>query len=350
VPIYLYRLHYSIPEILTYFLLATGFWGLIQLPVLQWTNRIGFNRTMGLSLIVQGVQILMLATIQSVHWPLWSIALVWGVAISLYWPQFRACFTRSLLHRRIAPAVGMSSALLMLALGTAPAIGGAIASWFGIGTLYVVSMLCFIAGALPMFFGPELIGRETFSFRGEVRWRKIWRDLVANLGTEVDDSISSSVWPLFIFLIVHSYVGVGILSSVAVIASIVIAFYIGQRQPKEISGYLKNGTNVISLGNAIRLFTQSAGQIAGVNFFNGIGQALIVTPYYSRYYQNAEHEPLLPYVCAMMIASAIGDVLLFGSLLLLSIVMPIRDVLTVGLIAGIPAGYCIRLIRAPKTG
>jgi hypothetical protein len=40
----------------------------------------------------------------------------------------------------------------------------------------------------------------------------------------------------------------------------------------------------------------------------------------------------------------------FGFLLLLSMVITSRELLTVGLIIGIPAGYCIRLIRAPRTG
>jgi MFS family permease len=347
VPIYLYRLHYSIPAIMGYFLIGSLFWGVTQAPLLRLASRIGFNRSMGVSMFVEGVQILMFATISHFHWPLWLIACVWGTSLSLYWPQFRACFTRSLLHRQIAPAAGLSSALLMLALGIAPAIGGAIASWLGIGVLYVVSVLCFVAAALPLFVGPEIIVREEFSFR-QVPWREAWRDLVANSGSEVDGSIASSAWPLFIFLIIPSYVGVGVLSSVGVIASILIALYVGRRPMRGMTGYLKNGANVVALTDAIRLVAQSIGQVAGINFFYGLGQALMVTPFYSRYYQNAEHEPLLPYVYAMQMVCVLGDSLLFGLLLLLSLVAPTRVVLIVGLLIAIPAGYCIRLIRAPR--
>lgn len=347
VPIYLYRLGYTVTMIMVYFLLATLFWGFTQAPLLRWANRIGFNRSMGLSLVVEGVQILMLATISRFHWPLWSIALVWGISISLYWPQFRACFARSLLHKRVAPAVGMSSALLMLALGIAPAIGGVIASWFGIGVLYIVAMLCFAAGAIPLLSGSEFIRGEEYSLR-DIAWRKIWRDLVANGASEVDACIAANVWPLLIFLVIPSYAGVGALSSISVIASILIAFYVGQRKPKEISGYLKNGTSVISATNAIRLVAQSAGQIAGVNFFNGLGQALMVTPFYSRYYENAEREPTLPYVYAMQMPCVLGDVLLFSFIIVLSLTLPVKAALAIGLAVGIPAGYLIRIIRAPK--
>jgi MFS family permease len=346
VPIYLYRLHYSLAAIMSYFLLSTLAWGLTQASLLRWAGHIGFNRSMGLSLILQGLQILMLATISRFHWPLWLVAAIWGVALSLYWPQFRACFTRSLLHRKIGPAAGMSSALLMLALGIAPAIGGAIASWLGIGVLYVVSMLCFMAAALPLFTGQEVIGREEFNLR-TVPWREAWRDLLSNAGGDMDANIASSIWPLAIFLVIPSYVGVGVLSSAGVIASIIIALYVSRRRLQDMGGYLKHGVNLVALMNAIRLIAQSTGQIAGINLFYGLGQALIATPFYSRYYQNAEHEPLLPYLYAMQMACVLGDSLLFGLLLLLSLVASIKVVLIVGLIIAIPAGYSIRFIRAP---
>ena len=347
VPIYFYRLHYSVSAIMGYFLLSTLFWGLCQAPALRLANRIGFNRCMGISLLIQGAQILMLATITTFHWPLWSIALVWGVSISLYWPQFRACFTSSLSHRRVGTAVGISSALLMLAYGVAPAIGGAIASWLGISFLYVITMLCFVAAALPLFVGPEYMQNQPFRIQ-DLHFRKVWRDLIANMGSEVDAMVATSVWPLFIFLLIPTYVGVGLLSSVAVIASIIIALYVGRRHARKMSGYLKHGTNVISLTNTIRLLIQSLGQIAGVNFFNGLGQALIVTPYYSRYYLNAEHEPMVPYLYAMNMASMVGDILLFSFLLLLSLVVSAKVVLTVGLIVAIPASYAIRWIRTSE--
>ena len=75
---------------------------------------------------------------------------------------------------------------------------------------------------------------------------------------------------------------------------------------------------------------------------------MIVTPYYSRYYLNAEHEPMVPYLYAMNMASMVGDILLFSFLLLLSLVVSAKIVLTVGLIVAIPASYAIRWIRTSE--
>lgn len=347
IPLYLYRLGYSLTEIFAYFLIGSIAWGLLQAPILHLAGRIGFNRSMGLGLLVEGLQILMLATLTHVRWPLWSIAVVWGLAVALYWPQFRANFALSLLHRRVGPAVGVSAALLTVAVGIAPAIGGAIASWLGISILYGLSLVLFMAAAVPLFMGPELVKRGPFSLR-KLPWLKVRRDLTANLGSEVDGTIATSVWPLFIFMITPTYVGVGLLSSIGVIASVIIALYVSRRQSRGMSLYLKHGVGVVSVTNAIRLLAQSVGQIAGINFFNGLGEALIVAPFFSRYYGNAENEPHFSYVYAMQIAAAMGDTLLFGSLLLLSLVLSMKAVLIVGLLIAVPASYAMRLIREPK--
>src|SRR5258708_21385830 len=81
VPIYFYQLGYSLPAIMGYFLWTTVLWGLTLAPAVRLANRIGFNRAMGLSLLIHGLQILMLATIKQAHWPLWSIALAWSLSI-----------------------------------------------------------------------------------------------------------------------------------------------------------------------------------------------------------------------------------------------------------------------------
>jgi len=346
VPIYLYRLGYVLPEIVGYFLMLSVLWAVVLYPLMRFANFIGFHRAMGISMFFYGAQILVLATIPQFHWPLWFPAVLFSVAISLYWPQFRACFAHSLLHLKVkGGAVGLSAALTMCAYGIAPAVGGAIATYFGIWVLYIVAMVCFIAAALPLLGGQEVIRKQPFRLR-DVRLRRIAPDLAANASSEVDEVVDSVVWPLFVFLLVPTYVGVGILSSIAVIASILIALYTGKREAARGTwGYLKHGSNLISLTSALRLFAQSAPHIAGVNFFAGIGRALAETPYTSRYYKNADKEPLLPYMYFMQLAASLGDTILFGALFILSLLLPMEIVLIAGLFIAVPAGFVMRYIR-----
>lgn len=345
VPIYLYNLHYSLQAILWLFLLENIFWPLLQYPLMKFSNRVGFNKTMGLSLILYGVTSLLLATLSIYRWPLWFIALVLSVSGMFFYPNFRACFAKSLLHRKAGLAVGVSAALTTLAYGIAPAIGGAVASSLGVVVLYAFSIALFVAAALPLFGGTEIIKNAPFNLR-DLDVGKVKRDLLANFSDTIDDSILSIIWPLFIFLLIPSYVDVGILSSISVIAGILIAVYVGRRE--ELQGarkYLKRGSLLTTVANAGRLLSQSAPQIAGVNFVNGLGHALLATPFFSRYYENASREPLLPYIYAMMVVSAVGGIMLFGILLIISYFVPIQTVLLVGLLLAIPASFAVRLIR-----
>ncbi len=345
IPIYLYNLDYSLQAILWFFLLTYLLWAAGQYLLMKWSNHIGANKAMAIGLALSGVLSLLLATLSVYDWPLWLLAIVEGVSIALYWPNFRACFAKSLLHKRAGKAAGVSVALTTLAYGIAPAIGGIVAESFSIIVLYALSITLFIAAALPLLAAKEIIHHDLFRLRS-LNLGKVKRDFIANMSGEIDDVILSVIWPLFIFLLIPSYVGVGILSSISVIAGIVIALYVGQRgEIKGMRRYLKRGTVVATLANIVRLFTQSAPQIAGVNFVNGLGHALWGTPYVARYYENAEEEPLLPYIYGMMMASALGDILLFSTLLIISFFFPIQTVLLVGLLLAIPAGYAVRLIR-----
>ncbi len=344
VPIYLYKLEFGLTAIMGYFLWFSVIWAITLYPGVYITNKIGANKAMSIGLLIEGVHIIMLATIGTYNWPLWLIALFMAVGVTLYWPGFRSCFAHSLLHRKIGPAVGISAALSLIAYGAAPAVGGAIATYLGIGILYTLAMVFFIAAALPLFTAPEIV--KNFDIKlSNLNWRRIRKDLIANASDNLDDSVLSSIWPLFIFLLVPTYVGVGILSSITIIASIMISLYVGKKVRKR-SGFLPRGSWVVSLTNTARIFTQSAGHIAGVNFVNGLGHALMLPSFDARYYKNAEQEPVLLYVFAMLMAGAIGCILLFGSLMLISMFASDWIVLASGLIMAIPASYAIRLIRA----
>ncbi len=345
IPIYLTKLGYDLGEIMLFYLLMAAFWGLLQYPLFKFSNRIGTNKAMALSFIVHFAQLVLLATLPSAGWPLWLIALSWGTYIALYWPCFRASFAKGLTGKHPGRSVGLSSALIMMAYGIAPAIGGIVATVFGINAVYVAAMLLLVVAALPLLTGPEIIKNDPFDL-SKLRLRRIWRDLLANGSSEVDDVALSSLWPLLIFLIIPTYAGVGILSSLAVISGIVIAIYIGRREERRgTHRYLSQGVAVTATSNAARLATETAGQIATVNLVSGVGHAMLSTPYATEYYREADREPRLPYVYAMMTACALFDTVFFGILFVLAAVVPDKTVLIAGLAAVVPLTFAIRLIR-----
>lgn len=345
IPIYLLNLNYDLGEIILYYLMMAVLWGVLQYPILKISNRIGTNKAMVVSFVLQFSQLVLLATLPIMGWPLWALSIAWALYVAFYWPCFRASFAKGLDGKHPGRSVGISNALTTVAYGIAPAVGGIVATIFGITSIYIAAMVILALAAVPLLTGPEIIKNDPFDL-SKLRLGRVKRDLIANAASEVDDMALSIIWPLLIFLIFPTYAGVGILSSIAVISGIVISLYVGRREERRgVRHYLNEGVAVTAFSNAGRLVADTTASIATVNLFSGFGHALLNTPYITEYYKEANKEPRLAYMYGMMVACAIADSLFFALMFALAQVVPDKTVLAAGLAAIVPITLAIRLIR-----
>lgn len=345
IPIYLLQLGYDLSEIILYYFFMAVIWGLVQYPIFRLSNRIGTNKAMAVSFAFQFIQLVMLATLPAVEWPLWMISLTWALYVAFYWPSFRSSFAKGVGTKHPGRSVGIANALTTVAYGIAPAVGGIVATVFDIVAVYIAAMVILVIAAVPLLSGPEIIKNDPFKL-SSLRVRRVARDLVANAGSEIDDVALSIIWPLLVFFIVPTYAGVGVLSSLAVVSGIAISLYIGRSEERKgVHRYLNRGVTATTLSNAARLIADTTASIATVNLFSGLGHALLSTPYVTEYYREANREPRLPYMYAMMIACAVIDSLFFGILFILTGLISDQAVLIAGLAMIVPLTWGIRYIR-----
>lgn len=180
-------------------------------------------------------------------------------------------------------------------------------------------------------------------------WQEIWdmrRDMLANAFNGMVIFAEQSVWPILVFLLVTSYAGVGLLSTVIAITSIVVTLYVGRDEERTgESHYIKRGLMTYSLTSIGRALVQNTTQVFGLNLLGGIGRSLYVTPYMNRYYTNSDGPFRLGYIMAMEGAFSIGSVIFGLGLLGLSTMFSTEAVLSIALaiVALCVAG--VRLIR-----
>ena len=179
IPIYLLKLGYDLSEIILYYLLMAAFWLVLQYPLTWAANRIGAHRAMAIALAVQFCLLLLLSTLPSMQWPLWLLSLAWAVEVALYYPCYRASFAKGLGGKHPGRSVGVSTALTTIAYGTAPAVGGVIATVFGINAIYIAAMVILVVAAFPLLFGPEIIRNDPFKLSA-LKLRRVWRDFAAS--------------------------------------------------------------------------------------------------------------------------------------------------------------------------
>ncbi|HEY8108435.1 MAG TPA: MFS transporter [Patescibacteria group bacterium] len=347
IPIYLYQIGYPLTEVFIYMVCIGVFWLALLYPMMRLINRFGATRMMALSMLFNIAQFALLLTLPDFGWPLWLIALTPALYTAIYWPAFRGSFAANLAHRRTGRVVGAWSAVQTLAVGIAPAIGGVVATVYGINALYLIAIAMFFVAAWPLLTGPTFVRHRPF----KITWRKLWRyraDGVANLAETYNDITLSQTWPLFVFFVIPTYAGVGALSSVIVLTSILVSLYVGRREEaKGVRHYLREGTFINGIGQGLKLIVANVGHIFTVNFVSGVGYSLYLTSYNTRYYEKIEHNGL-PYLFLMQIVSALAWIVAFGGLLLLTLALPDlppRTVLLVGILAAVPMSFLIRKIH-----
>lgn len=341
IPLFLLSQGYSLTSVLGYLCLFSAFWLVTQFAGAWIVKKAGIRNTIVLSIFSNIIQYILLFSLATYNVPLYLVAFFGGLAVTLYWLPFRMAFIQLLAHHDKGESVGVSNALLILAGGITPAIGGAVATLFGTSALYGAAITMFLLALIPLF----LLRNFRVPEAKPIKAREILPDLIANGAFNVDDAVEYNIWPLFIFLFLPSYAGVGTLASVTLLSAIAISLYAGARERrKSIYMYMRTGSRLAGIANFSRILAQGALYVFGVNFVTGSGKSLALTPYITRYCINGEKYGIT-YLNMMLIAGGIGWTLYFGILTLLALFLTAKAVALVGLLLGAPAIFLVSRMR-----
>lgn len=330
VPIYLYQQGYTLSSVFLYYIVNSLAWLAALYLAAIMIKRIGPRPAIALSLFTNICQFALLVTLPSYHWPLWLIAIFGGFTTAFYWLGFRLMFTRAMAHHAVGKTVGVSTALLVLAGGIAPAIGGLVASFAGIKTVYLLAITLFACASVPLLLSPAYHTKNQDSQKFDIPGFKA--NLMANAMFNADDAAQSTIWPLLIFLILPSYAEVGALSSVTLLTVIAVSIYAGYHsRGRQLKHNIRAGTTIGAVGNGLRLFVQSGFHVFGVNLVSGFGKALALTPYMARYYTQVERGGM-PYVVGMLSAGAVAYLIFFSIMFALSLFLTTSVTLLAGVL------------------
>lgn len=345
VPIFLLNTGFSLFDVFLYLSMQGMFSVPLQFVAAWLVSLAGANRMMTVGIVLHIGFFVLLITLPQYHWPLALLALAWAAHRSTYWCAFHANFSKARIHTKTGRQISLVQVIKMLAAGLAPAVGGVIASRFGINWSYGAALGLQAISLVPLVSASEITVLRPPKFRS-LHLRAISPDLVASAGYSITTMAETIVWPIFVFTLISSYAGVGILSSVIAVASILAVLYVGRREAvRGERHYLKQGLTLAGVSDALRLLAANALHVLGINFLGGIGNALYSTPYLTRYYQHADEEPRVEYISAMEMAHEIAWAFYFLLLAGLTLILPPEVVLLFGIALAIPGNYITLLIR-----
>jgi len=344
-PIYLFRLGYSLTDILTYFLLTAAI-KIVVLPfVFKIMHSIGSNRVMAIGVVFFIVNFLLFATLEAGAWPLWLLAVPKAIGNACYYGGYRVNFAIAHTKEKTGSQAAFAQSMILTLGIFAPLVGGVLSFFWSVSGVYFAAIILFIfAGAIIWNAPQEIIKKIQFK---NIPKGAALKDYGSNFSYSFSGLSDLFVWPILISLIIPSYVGIGAIATFFAVLSIVVTIYVGKRIDNKIkkNRYLGYGVSASFMYSFGRLFATTTPHLIGLGFLSALGSSLTSLSYDKRYYTNATKRNWLEYLFAQEIANALPWILYFPILIVASLYLDINQLLYLGVLITIPFIFGTLLIR-----
>ncbi len=295
VPIYLYKLGFSIPALCLMFVV----WALIKIPsaflVAKTIGKYGPKHTIAISVLLQIVFLGLLMTIDSLNWQLWVIAVFGSLSMISYMMALQVDFSKIKHTEHGGKELSYMQIFERVGAVAGPLIGGIIATLFDPRYSIALAIVILCASLIPIFLSTEPIRQNQVIIIKGFPWRRNKRNIRISAVFAIENAISVTVWPLFLgafILIENTYAVLGILTAVSTAFALLVVYVIGKLIDDRKGGLL---LNVGAIGNAIlhlfRPFVGSVSQALAINLMNEPLTAMYRMPFLKGRFDDADNVP-----------------------------------------------------------
>lgn len=309
VPVYLYQLGYSLTIIALYY-----FWYFIcRIPINylagELVARYGPKHTLSYAYVLNLVYLGMLLTLPEYNWPLVSVAFLSGASISIFFVAYHVDFSKIKKRKEEGAELGHMYLLSRLAGASGPILGGIIATLVGVHVVLIISIVVMLLAIIPLMMTGEPTPTNVRPDYSKINWRKEIPNYIAFAGTGIARQVTLALWPLYlgVFIFTDGVYGlIGLVTSVSVVASILMAKFVGSTIDNDKSGALLRWS--AAAGTLVHLFrtvVSSLWGIIGINIAGEMSETGILLPLTKGYYDAADSEDRVAYITTMEIVGAI---------------------------------------------
>lgn len=335
--VYFYQLGYSLQWLAWYFVVYFGARVLMSPLVALTVARYGPKHGTLISNVLFVVSAFAMILIPL--WGIWAFVLLVfsaGFSRSLYDVCYLVDFSKVKHIDHSGKELGIMQIIerIMMALG--PIFGGVVALFFGPIIMILVAGLLMLGSALPLFFTSEPVKIHQKITLRHFNIKIAWKPMMAQIAAGIDMNASGVMWSMFIMIVVIGsvdnsiYLQLGVLSSVALFASIVISYIYGKlvdnRRGKTLLKFSVIGDFLVYL---TRPFIGTPLQVAAVNVANEVVTTGYMLPALRGIFDTADGLPgyRIVYITAMTTMLVVGDTIAMLLLAILTGVMTDQDAL-----------------------
>jgi MFS family permease len=153
-----------------------------------------------------------------------------GLFRMFYWPGARSIMARYSTDDQSGRTLSGLNALSVAAMVFGPIVGGLILQQYGFAVLFMIVSAIILLSNVPMLITPEKFEPHTLAYADAYRRmvrQPFRKTVVAHFGYG-EEFISDILWPVFIVMIIPSYIAIGAVATGAGLFAIIAIFVIGR--------------------------------------------------------------------------------------------------------------------------
>lgn len=293
VPIYLYKLGYSIPLIILFYFLVSLSFIIFSYSGARIVSKIGAKHSILCSapfLICYYLGLRLLGE-QPLLFFVLPFVLSWRAVLYNY--GYHLNFVTHAERKDLGKEISFIGILGVIASIMAPLIGGIIAQQ-SFELLYVVGATVVVIGVVPLFFTKDTHERLNFTapdMLREIFSKKERGTLISFSGYAIESIIGRVIWPIFLITILITIQKTGLIVMLSMLSSLIVFLGIGKLTDRfDRVRLLRLGTLLYFFAWVGRIFANSAFRILAIDSYKNLSEKVLQVPWSAHSYDLAIRE------------------------------------------------------------
>lgn len=315
-PVFIFNLFYlkggmkESLEAVLFFYLGVYFIYIFAIPLgARFVKKYGYENSIAVSSIFQIIFYFFLFTSEGSLLFLLPAIIAYVLAKMFYWPAYHGNFAHFSANSKRGREISNLWALNSLVTVIAPLLGGVVIKFFGFKVLFLIASLLILISNIPMLVTKEKFESQNFSFFQAFKTlfskknrREFWG--IFGFGEEF---IVLILWPIFMFLTIRDFLGLGAISAFSILISIIVLLFVGHwtdkndKKPLFIFGAISHVFSWI-----MRIMARNGLGILIVDSYSHISREIILVPLMSSVYTRAHNGSIMSTIVFFEMALVVG--------------------------------------------
>ncbi len=318
IPIYLLNLNYSLSSVLIFYAILNGAHALFVIPAAKISSKFGLKHSIFYSIPFLILFYVLLHTLGTYGWPLWFLAITFGINNALFWLGYHTDFSKFSEKEHRGEQVGLARIFMSLAGVAGPLFGGLILVFASFQVLFTVVAVLLLMSAIPLFFSKDIHEPINFSLP-QIFANQKPRDYLAFIGHGIESGVGNILWPVYIFFaVLNSFSILGFVTTLSFLVSLGSTFIIAKMSDVRRRLVLRIGSILNAVVWGIKTFVTTALQVVIVDSFYGLTRTMKVIPFDALSYDKANKTSIVEFIIFREIIIQTGRVALFISMIFIA--------------------------------